>query len=318
VSTFLRNCSAGKSGPRSDHCAIFPRTELHNSKQHLNPDGAFGVTNNGRETMTNSAKGTALVTGASSGIGAIYADRLAHRGYDLILVARNRERLDGLKERLMEETGRMVEVISADLSDRADLAGVEAVLRGDEHITMLVNNAGVGATAPLLDSDVGKMSQMIGLNVDVLTRLSHAVAPAFVKRNAGTIINIASIVAVRPEILNGVYAGTKAFVLAFSQSLKHELADKGVRVQVVLPGATGTGFWADAGLPVEHLPSEIVMPASEMVDAALAGLDQGEFVTIPSLPDVADWQAYEAARQNLVPNLSHRISATRYRASAAA
>jgi short-subunit dehydrogenase len=156
------------------------------------------------------------------------------------------------------------------------------------------------------------------LNVDVLTRLSHAVAPGFVKRNAGTIINIASIVAVRPEILNGVYAGTKAFVLAFSQSLKHELAGKGVRVQVVLPGATGTGFWADAGLPVEHLPSEIVMPASEMVDAALAGLDQGEFVTIPSLPDAADWQAYEAARQNLAPNLSHRISATRYRASAAA
>jgi hypothetical protein len=100
--------------------------------------------------------------------------------------------------------------------------------------------------------------------------------------------------------------------------LEHELADKGVRVQVVLPGATGTGFWADAGLPVEHLPSEIVMPASEMVDAALAGLDQGEFVTIPSLPDAADWHAYEAARQNLVPNLSHRISATRYRASAAA
>jgi short-subunit dehydrogenase len=268
--------------------------------------------------MTNSAKGTALVTGASSGIGAIYADRLAHRGYDLILVARNRERLDGLKSRLMEETGRTVEAISADLSDRADLGGVEALLRSEERITMLVNNAGVGATAPLLDSDVGKMSQMIGLNVDVLTRLSHAVAPGFVKRNAGTIINIASIVAVRPEILNGVYAGTKAFVLAFSQSLKHELADKGVRVQVVLPGATGTGFWADAGLPVEHLPTEIVMPASEMVDAALAGLDQGEFVTIPSLPDAADWQAYEAARQNLVPNLSHRISATRYRASAAA
>jgi short-subunit dehydrogenase len=139
------------------------------------------------------------------------------------------------------------------------------------------------------------------------------VVPTFVKRNAGTIINISSIVAIRPEILNGVYAGIKAFVLAFSQSLKYELADKGIQIQVVLPGATATDFWADAGLPVEHLPSEIVMPASEMVDAALAGLDQGEFVTSPSLPNVGDWQAFEAARQNLVPNLSHNIPAARYR-----
>jgi uncharacterized protein len=149
--------------------------------------------------MTNSAKGTALVTGASSGIGAIYADRLAHRGYDLILVAHNRERLDKVAKRLAEETGRTVEAVAADLSDRADLGRIEALLRSDERITMLVNNAGVGATAPLLDSDVGKMSQMIGLNVDVLTRLSHAVAPAFVKRNAGTIINIASIVPSGPR-----------------------------------------------------------------------------------------------------------------------
>ena len=268
--------------------------------------------------MTSSAKGTALVTGASAGIGAIYADRLAHRGYDLILVARNRERLDALAKRLTDETGRKVEAVAADLSNTADLGRIEALLRSDASITMLVNNAGVGATAPLLGSDVGKMSQMIALNVDVLTRLSYAAAPAFVERGRGTIVNIASIVAVQPESLNGVYAGTKAFVLAFSQSLKHELADKGVHVQVVLPGATATDFWADAGLPVEHLPSEIVMPATEMVDAALAGLDQGEFVTIPSLPNAADWQAYEAARQTLIPNLSHRTPAARYRASAAA
>jgi short-subunit dehydrogenase len=267
--------------------------------------------------MTIQKKGFALVTGASAGIGAIYADRLARRGYDLILVARNGGRLDALSRRLTLETGRTVEVVAADLNDSADLGRIEKLLRIDNRITMLVNNAGVGATAPLLDSDVDKMSEMIALNVDGLTRLTYAAVPAFVARAAGTIINIASVVAVRPEILNGVYAGTKAFVLAFSQSLKNELADKGVHIQVVLPGATATAFWVEAGMPVENLPSEIVMQADELVDAALAGLDQGEFVTIPSLPNADDWQAYEAARQTLIPNLSLRNSAARYRTAAA-
>lgn len=258
------------------------------------------------------AKGTALVTGASGGIGAIYADRLARRGHDLILVARNRERLDAVASRIVRDTGRKVEVVAADLGDATGVAHIEQVLRTDDRIAMLVNNAGVGATAPLLQSDVGKMSEMIALNVDVLTRLTYAAAPAFVARGAGTIINIASIVAVQPEILNGVYAGTKAFVLAFSQSLTNELAAKGIRVQVVLPGATATGFWSAAGLPVENLPADLVMPAEQMVDAALSGLDQGEFVTVPSLPDAADWQAYESARQALFPNLSRTSAAARY------
>jgi short-subunit dehydrogenase len=264
--------------------------------------------------MTTSTKGTALVTGASSGIGAIYADRLARRGYDLILVARNRRRLDGLAKRLRDETGRAIEVVTADLNDKADLSRIEKLLRTDAGITLLVNNAGVGATAPLLDSDVDKMDQMIALNVGALTRLTYAVAPGFVARGGGTIINIASIVGVAPEILNGVYGATKAFVLALSLSLRKELAEKNVRIQAVLPGATATDFWGTAGLPVEHLPGEIVMRADDMVDAALVGLDQGELVTIPSLPDAADWQAYEAARQNLMPNLSRKAPAERYRA----
>jgi short-subunit dehydrogenase len=268
--------------------------------------------------MTTSAKGAALVTGASSGIGAIYADRLARRGYDLILVARNRGRLDGLAKRLRDETGRAVEVVTADLNNKVDLGRIEKLLRTDGRITLLVNNAGVGATAPLLGSDVDKMDDMITLNVGALTRLTYAAAPGFVARGGGTIINIASIVGVAPEILNGVYGGTKAFVLALSQSLHKELADKNVRIQAVLPGATATDFWGTAGLPVEHLPGEIVMRADDMVDAALAGLDQGELITIPSLPETADWQAYEAARQKLMPNLSRSVPAARYRARAAA
>jgi len=115
-------------------------------------------------------------------------------------------------------------------------------------------------------------------------------------------------------MLNGVYGGTKAFVLALSRSLHHELADKGVRVQAVLLGATATGFCDIAGRPLSKLPAKIVMPVAEMVDAALAGLDLGEFATIPSLPDMADWDAFEAARQRLIPNLSCAHSAARYRA----
>src|SRR3984893_6347102 len=181
----------------------------------------------GDEMMsTTKTKGTALITGASSGIGAIYADRLARRGYDLILVARNRSRLAALAQRLENETGRFVKTIAANLNDKADLARIETTLRTNASVTLLVNNAGIGATAPLLDSDVDKMDEMIRLNVGALTRLTYAAAPGFVARGGGTIINIASIVAISPETLNGVYGGSKAFVLALSRSLHHELAGK--------------------------------------------------------------------------------------------
>ncbi|GEC38674.1 short-subunit dehydrogenase [Sinorhizobium meliloti] len=267
--------------------------------------------------MTQHSKGTALVTGASSGIGAIYADRLARRGYDLILVARNQTRLDELARRLTDDTGRSVEVVAADLRKRTDAARIEKVLRTDASITMLVNNAGVGATGPLLASDVDKMEEMIALNVNALTRLTYAAVPGFVARGSGAIINIASIVGIAPEVLNGVYRGSKAFVLAFTLSLQKELEGRNIRIQAVLPGATATDFWGIAGTPVEHLPNEIVMPAEDMVDAALVGFDLGEPITIPSLPDAADWEAYEAARQKLVPNLSLSVPAARYRAAAA-
>jgi short-subunit dehydrogenase len=258
-------------------------------------------------------KGTALITGASAGIGAIYADRLAKRGYDLILVARNRDRLATLAQRLKTETGRSVETIAANLNDKADLARIETALRSNAGITLLVNNAGVGAAGPLLNSDIEKMDEMIRLNVGALTRLTYAAVPGFVARGGGTIINIASSVAISPETLNGVYGGTKAFVLAFSQSLQHELVSKGVRVQAVLPGATATEFWDTAGLPVHNLPKGIVMSAEDMVDAALAGLDQGEIVTIPSLPDKAEWDGFDTARRTMSGKISSSIPASRYK-----
>lgn len=256
--------------------------------------------------------GTALITGASTGIGAVYADRLAKRGYDLVLVARNETRLKSLAARLADETGRKVEVLRADLNNKADLAKVEATLRNHPAITMLVNNAGVASVAPLLNADVEKMAAMIDLNVTALTRLTYAAAPAFVARGAGTIINISSIVGISPEILNGVYGATKAYVLALSHSLQHELAGKGIRIQAVLPGATATELWDIAGLPYQNLPSGIVMSAEDMVDASLAGLDQGELVTIPPLQDGDEWTRFEAARRALSTQFRHSAPAPRY------
>ncbi|WP_213307848.1 SDR family NAD(P)-dependent oxidoreductase [Paraburkholderia sacchari] len=262
--------------------------------------------------MTHGYRGTALITGASSGIGAVYAERLARRGYDLILVARNRDRLIALAQRITNETQRSVEVVGADLNDRADLAAVEAILKHDASITLLVNNAGVGTHTPLLESDVDAMTRLIELNVTALTRLTYAAVPGFVARGTGAIINVSSIVAISPETLNGVYGGSKAFVLAFSQSLHHELADKGVQVQAVLPGATATDFWETGGLPIEHLPKAIVMSAQDLVDAALTGFDRHELVTLPSLHAGEEWEAYETARRTMAPHLSSSIPAARY------
>ncbi|MBV7555993.1 SDR family oxidoreductase [Pseudomonas sp. PDM28] len=263
--------------------------------------------------MALSSKGTALITGASSGIGAVYADRLARQGYDLILVARSRGRLNALANHLSDQTGRSVEVVAADLMNKADSLRVEQILRNDASITLLVNNAGVGGVMPLLASPVDDMAAMVSLNVTALMRLAYAAVPGFVARGAGTVVNIASIVAIAPEILNGVYGGTKAFVLALSQSMQHELADKGVRVQAVLPGATATDFWSEAGNPVENLPQEIVMSAEDMVDAALAGLAAGETVTIPGLHDGGQWDRHEAQRKTLSGLFGNSVAAPRYR-----
>jgi uncharacterized protein len=259
------------------------------------------------------SKGTALVTGASTGIGAVYADRLARRGYDLILVARNETRLEALSARLKSETGRSVKVLPADLGNKAELAKVETILRDDPSITVLVNNAGLASVAPLLDADVDKMEDIIDLNVTALTRLTYAAAPAFVARGAGTIINIASTVGISPETLNGVYGATKAYVIALSHSLQHELADKGVRIHAVLPAATATELWDKAGLPYQNLPAEIVMSTEDMVDAALVGLDQGELVTLPSLHDGEEWTRFEAARRAISQHFGNSAPAPRYR-----
>lgn len=256
--------------------------------------------------------GTALITGASEGIGAIYADRLAQRGYDLILVARNQHKLQQVAKGLQEKTGRTVEIVAADLTDTQGLQTVEQILQQRADICLLVNNAGIAASDHVENFDFQAKQKMIDLNISALTRLTYAIIPAFKARGQGTIMNIASVLALHPALFDGVYAATKAYVLAFSQALQQQLKADGIDVQVVLPGATATNFWQAAGTSLSALPQEMVMAADEMVDAALAGYDLGETVTIPSLPDIADWEAFEAARVKLLPNLSRQAAAPRY------
>lgn len=258
-------------------------------------------------TMTKS-----LITGASTGIGSVYAERLASKGHDLILVARSENKLNEVASLIQQRHKVKIEILVADLTQKSDVERLAERLNTDTTIDMLVNNAGVAATSPFNESSLDAMLNMIELNVTALTHLSMAAAKAFAARHNGTIINIASIVALNPDILNPVYVASKSYVLSLTQALHNELKEQGVRLQAVLPGATATPLWEKAGMPVDNFPTEWVMQPEDMVDAALKGLELGELVTIPSLPEYTDWQALENARINLLPNLSRQQPATRY------
>ena len=263
-----------------------------------------------------SSRPKALITGASSGIGAMYADRLAKLDHDLVLVARDEARMNDLATRLRSDNGVAVEVLRADLLNRADLLRVEQCLRDDTTITMLVNNAGMAGGGTFADADTDSVEAIVGLNVQAVTRLAVAATKNFAAKGNGTIVNIGSVTALMPESFEPVYLATKAFVLALSQSMHQELAPKGIRVQAVLPGVTRTEIWERSGRDVAALPPQMVMEVTEMVDAALAGLDMGETVTIPSLPDMADWDALNETRRRLQPLLSRNHAAERYRLAA--
>jgi uncharacterized protein len=258
-------------------------------------------------------KGTALITGASSGIGATYAERLAQRGYDVLLVARDLPRLEALTARLSEQYGVNTEAMQADLTDSAGLQRVTQRLLNDDAISLLVNNAGMAMNGQLADADLATVDRLILLNVVSLTHLASAAAANFTAAGRGAIINIASVVALAPEMFNAVYSASKAYVLSLSQTLSGEVSAKGVQVQAVLPGITRTEIWQRSGMDDAALPPSMVMEVAEMVDAALVGFDQGELITIPSLPDAADWQEFTAARAKLGPNLSHSSAAARYK-----
>lgn len=203
--------------------------------------------------------------------------------------------------------------MQADLTNSADLAKVEARLRDDTSIGVLVNNAGAALPGGFAAPDLDAVDWLIRLNVTAVARLSGAVTPRFVANGSGAIINIASVLAFAPEFMPGIYAATKAFVVTFSQSLQAELGGKGVYVQAVLPAATRTEIWERSGRNIEDLQG--VMDVGEMVDAALVGFDRRETITIPPLPDDGQWNAYMAARQAMLPNIAQAHAAARYRAA---
>lgn len=245
--------------------------------------------------------GTALITGASSGIGATYAQRLSQRGYDLLLVARSIEKLEELAVQLRTEQNVEVETLQADLTNPEDLERVLNRLKQDRSITVFLNNAGVPAPGNLLDSDFSILSSVIDLNVKAASQLAVAAGMNFRSQGRGKIINISSVLALMAEQANGVYSASKAYILTLSQALAHELAPYQVQVQAVLPGATRTAIWDKAGVDINLLPPEMVMEVENMVDIALRGLDNHESVTIPPLKSVQSWIEFEQARHNVGP-----------------
>ena len=261
--------------------------------------------------MTDKTLKAALITGASSGIGATYADRLARRGHDLVLVARDGGRMHALAGRLRAETGVRIDVLPADLTDAADLGRVEARLREDPRIGLLVNNAGAAGHGGFAASDVNAIDELVRLNVVAVTRLACAVIPRFLADGDGAIVNMASVLALAHEAMPGIYSATKSFVLTFSRSLQMELGPRGVYVQAVLPAATRTEIWERGGRDPNSVPG--MMDVGELVDAALVGFDRRELVTSPPLPDVEQWEQFDAARAAMLPNFRNEHPAARYR-----
>lgn len=249
--------------------------------------------------MPTSTRKIAVITGASSGIGAVYADRFAKRGYDLVLVARRADRLQSLKAAISTAHGVNVETLVADLATDEGQASVMQVLQTNPAVSVLVNNAGIARLAPLAGGALQDSIAQIALNITALTRLTHAALPGMKARNEGLIINISSALALHTLPISSVYSGTKAFVLSFSRGLQQELADTAVKVQVVLPAATATEVWDQSGVPLSALNPDSVMPTDAMVDAALTALDQGESITLPPVADAGAIERFESARTAL-------------------
>lgn len=262
-------------------------------------------------SASGSAIGLAVVTGASSGIGAVYADRLARRGHPLLLIARRGDRLNDLAASIRSMHDVNVQTEISDLEDARQLAEIEARIAATP-IDVFVNNAGAGGLGPVSQVSADTLERTLKLNVIALTRLSHAALAGFRARGKGALINIGSVMAHAPSPGGAAYSGSKAYVLNFTRSLQLEHADSPIRVQLVMPGPIRTEFFSSQGLSDSIFPDHIYLTAEQLVDAALAGLDAGEAVTTPSLLDAAVWDALEAARGAFMAGVSTGAVAERY------
>lgn len=256
--------------------------------------------------------GVAVITGASSGIGAAFVKRLAHRGYDLLLVARRGDRLATLAAQLRSESGVAVETLVADLARAEDLARLEARI-AELPVTFLVNNAGVGALGPTSTVPADAQESLIRINVVALTRLSLAAIARFRAAGRGTLINIASVMALMPSAGGGAYSGSKAYVLNFTRSLRLELAGTGIGVHAVLPGPVRTEFFSSQGLSDSVFPDTSYVSPDALADAALAGAALGDEVITPTLASAEHWRDLETARGAYMRNVMSGEIAARYR-----
>ena len=262
-------------------------------------------------TVQDTRRRRALVTGASTGLGAVFATALARQQYDLAIVARNRERLEALAGRLQQSYGIAVEVIVADLTQVTALRTVEKHVAGDYALELLVNNAGFGTTGPFARLDPDQEEAEIRLNVLALVRLTRAALPGMIARGRGAIINVSSLAAFAPGPYDATYSATKAFVNSFSEALYEELCGTGVHVQTLCPGFTHTEFQQRAGIDIAKIPTFAWMTPEAVVDASLRALQRRQVVCVPGLGNRLLALLMGAAPRRLVRRVSgilaHRV-----------
>ncbi len=247
-----------------------------------------------------SAQRSALVSGASSGIGQAFAERLARDGWDLCIVARRRSRLEKLARRLRRECGVAVEVVGADLTDSDALRGLEQRIEGDPHLQLLVNNAASACFGPFAEADREVADKQIQLDVVAIMRLTHAALRPMIERGRGSIINVSSVAALTPGPQYAVYSAGKCFVNGFTEALHFELEGTGIRLQALCPGLTRTEIFEKAGADTSALPDFVWMTPDDVVDASLADLDRGKLICVPgagyqALVGLGAWLPQEAA-----------------------
>ncbi len=255
---------------------------------------------------------TCLVTGASSGIGAAVATRLAGRGLGVTLVARSRDKLEVLAGELTERHGVRAEVIVADLADEASRRAIVSELEARSlSVNVLVNNAGFSTMGPVHLSDPARELAMVRTDVEAVVHLCSLFLPGMVERRSGSVLNVASTAAFQPLPGQAAYGASKAFVLSYSHALRGEMRGKGVTVTVLCPGPVETGFVAAAGISEEQaagaMPKMMWVEVGEVARAAVSGLDAERAVVIPGMANrMAAALGWLSPRSALVPMLANR------------
>lgn len=233
---------------------------------------------------TEAARPLAVVTGASAGIGKVFCERLAARGYDLIIVARDGNRLEALRAELEQRHGIAAEVFPADLTIDTDVSLLAERVARSSQLALLVNNAGFGTRGALADASPAQQEAMLRLHIVAPMRLTQAALPVLLKNGRGAIVNVSSVASFIYSANNVNYCATKAYLTSFSEGLAAELAGTGVRVQALCPGFTHTEFHQRMNLDTGHVPRWMWMPAGRVVETSLRNLDRrGPVVCVPGL-----------------------------------